>query len=319
MRNMGFWKKLKKPFWCLAPMDDVTDAPFRRMIARYGKPDVMYTAFVSCDGLCSPGYERLKNILMFDDSERPIVAQIFGKNPETFQRASQMIAGMGFDGIDINMGCPQKVICDQGAGAELINDPVLAKELILAATEGAGGLPVSVKTRIGYNQAGLEKWIPILLSTSIAALAVHGRTKKDMSKVPANWEAIGKVAEMARGSGILVIGNGDAVSLQDGREKAANYGVDGVMFGRAVFGNPWLFNEAVDHALVPLPVKLNALVEHCRLFEHLLGGDKRFAIMRKHFGAYLKNCENTKGLKMALMECENAEQVEKVVKEFTIS
>src|SRR5476649_391186 len=167
MTNLGFWKDLKKPILCLAPMADVTDCAFRQIIAKYGKPDVFFTEFVSADGLCSPGRDKLLVDFIYGENERPIVAQIFGANAENIKKAASLCKELGFDGIDINMGCPDKSIEKQCAGAGMIKDPKLAKEIIRAAIEGAGGLPVSVKTRIGYNKNEIDTWIRGLLQENI--------------------------------------------------------------------------------------------------------------------------------------------------------
>lgn len=237
----SFWENLPRPFFCLAPLADVTDAVFRRIIAKYGKPDVMWTEFVSADGLCSPGREVLLRDLMYTESERPIVAQIFGSKPDNFYTVAKLIKKLGFDGIDINMGCPDRTVEKQGGGAAMIKSPGLAQEVISAAKEGAPGLSISVKTRVGFNRVELETWIPKLLETKLAAITVHARTRKEMSNVPAQWGYVKEVVAMAKRSGTLIIGNGDVKDLADAKIKADETGADGVMLGRAVFGNPWLF------------------------------------------------------------------------------
>ena len=198
----NFWKQLKRPFFALAPMDDVTDYPFRTMLARHGKPDVMWTEFVSADGLMHPdGLKALLPKLEYDgEQERPIVAQLFSASPEKIRQAAYLIADLGFDGVDINMGCPDRAVNKQGSGAALIKDPTLAKEILIAAKEGVAShhrpIPVSVKTRIGWNQDELETWLPELLSTNPAAITVHARTRKEMSLVPARWDRIACAVEI---------------------------------------------------------------------------------------------------------------------------
>src|SRR3989338_3729618 len=194
--NHGFWAELQKPIFALAPMADVTDAAFRRIIAKYGKPDVMWTEFVSVDGLCSIGREKLLPDFWFSEGERPIVAQIFGSDPEHFYKAAQLIQELGFDGIDINMGCPDRGINKQGAGVEHLKNPKLAQKVILETMRGAGKLPVSVKTRIGYNSIQISDWLPYLLETEPAALTLHLRTRKEMSDVPAHWEIMPRIVEI---------------------------------------------------------------------------------------------------------------------------
>jgi nifR3 family TIM-barrel protein len=325
-----FWKRLKeeKPqgILVLAPMADVTDAAFRRIIAKYGKPDVLWTEFVSADGLARAPEEGRKKLLldlMYSEEERPIVAQFFTSKPEYMREAARLARELGFDGVDINMGCPDKGVEKQGAGAALIKSPKLARELIRAAKEGAQGLPVSVKTRVGFNQVELETWLPELLAEEPAVITLHARTRKEMSKVPARWEFVKRAVEMRDelGKSTLIFGNGDVVDTDDARRKCAETGADGVMLGRAIFGTPWLFSSLRGHWNEP-GVRLPILVEHTKLFEELLGEVKSFALMKKHFKSYLKGLDTSPGsasiheLKDKLMGCESASEVEEVVKSF---
>src|SRR3989338_6691609 len=213
----GFWKKLKKPIFALAPMSNVTDAAFLRIITKYGKADIMWTEFVSCDGLASKGRDKLLVDFMFTKAERPIVAQIFGSKPENFYKTALLLRELGFDGIDINMGCPDKNVEKQGAGAKLMKNPELAREIIRAAKRGAGALPVSVKTRIGYNKNELAAWLPALLETEPAAIIIHCRTRQEMSLVPARWEHIAEAVALRdkAGSSTLILGNGDVANLDE--------------------------------------------------------------------------------------------------------
>ena len=296
-------------------MADVTDAAFRRIITKYGKPDVFWTEFVSADGLCSEGgREALMIDLQYTEAERPIVAQIFGSKPENIKQAAALIQELGFDGIDINMGCPDKTIEKQGAGAAHIKNPALAREIIRAAKEGAPNLPVSVKTREGYNKNEIETWIPELLKEDIAALIIHARTRKEMSKVLARWEDVKRVVEIVRASGkdTLVIGNGDVIDTDDGLKKAKESGADGVMIGRGIFGNPWLFSGHVP----TIEEKLKVMVEHTKLFEELLGKQKNFAIMKKHYKAYVNGWDGAKELRMKLMDAANATEVEAIINNY---
>lgn len=316
--NLGFWTNLKKPIMALAPMAQVTDSAFRQIICKYGKPDVCFTEFVSTDGLCSIGRENLLIDLVFNEIERPIVAQIWGSKPENFYKTADLLTKLGFDGIDINMGCPEKNIQKQGGCAALIINPNLAKEIILATKEGAKDLPISVKTRTGYNQNVIEKWISALLETEPAAITVHGRTKKEMSNVPADWEAIGIAAKIVHDSNkkTLIMGNGDVKSLEEAREKALKYGTDGVMIGRGVFGNPWFFNREIKKFEISLAEILGVMLEHCQLFKQLYAEKKPFLLMRKHFGSYVSGFEGAKALRMRLMEKMCYEEVEKEVREY---
>ncbi len=313
MKN--FWKKLKKPIFCLAPMADVTDCAFRQIIAKYGKPDVFWTEFVSADGLAhTAAREKLLIDLKFSENERPIVAQIFGSNVENIRSASALCKELGFDGIDINMGCPDKSIEKQRAGAAMIKDPKLAKKIIQAVKEGGGGLPVSVKTRLGYNKVD-EEWIKFLLGEDLAALTVHLRTRKEMSNVPAHWDLMQRVVEIRDevNKETLILGNGDVEDTNNARRKCKDSGCDGAMLGRAIFGNPWLFSAYVPS----LQEKLEVMIEHTKLFEKILGKHKNFAIMKKHYKAYVNGFDGAKELRVKLMEAENADQVEAITNDFS--
>ena len=252
--------------------------------------------------------------LAYTESERPIVAQFFTSKPEMMEKAAALARELGFDGVDINMGCPDRSIEKQGAGAALIKNPSQAKEVIAAAKQGAGNLPVSVKTRIGYNRNELEIWIPKLLETDIAALTIHARTRKEMSLVPAQWENVARTVTIRNEMKLdtRIIGNGDALSIEDARKKVEESGADGVMLGRAIFGNPWLFAEKVP----TLKEKLRVMVEHTKLFEELLGDHKSFAVMKKHYKAYVNGFDGAKELRMELMEAKDASEVEARVERF---
>lgn len=321
----GFWKQLDKPFFILAPMANVTDAAFRRTIAGKGKPSVFYTEFVSADGLDSSGRDRLLPDLQYSEGERPIVAQIFSSNPEKIERAAALVRELGFDGVDINMGCPDKSVMKQGAGAALAKDYALAQRLVLAAKRGARDIPVSVKVRLGDTTNQIEDWIPALLETEPAAIIVHGRTRKEMSKVPARWNDIARVVEIRdewsdergieQGERTLIVGNGDVLSMADARKKAGESGVDGVMLGRAIFGNPWLFDEFVERESLPEVERLQVMLEHAELFDELLGKEKPFHIMRKHFGSYVSGFRGAKELREKLMLTESVDDVRQLVSE----
>ncbi|HVT74929.1 MAG TPA: tRNA-dihydrouridine synthase [Candidatus Paceibacterota bacterium] len=312
MKN--FWNDIKKPFFVLAPMADVTDCAFRRIIAKYGHPDVFWTEFVSADGLASPGRSALLKDLEFTEAERPIVAQIFTSKPETMRAAAALCQELGFDGIDINMGCPDRSIEKQGAGAAMIKNPAAARAVIRAAKEGAPNLPISVKTRIGYNKNEIATWIPEILAEKPAALTIHCRTRKEMSLVPARWEHVREVTALRDriSPETLIIGNGDVRDMADARAKAKEFGADGVMLGRAIFGNPWLFSGKTP----TLEEKLSVMVEHTKLFEELLGGVKSFAVMKKHYKAYVNGFDGAKEFRMELMECDTAGEVAAKVEVF---
>lgn len=305
----------------LAPMADVTDPAFRRLIAKYGKPDVMWTEFISADGLFMGGYDALIKDLAFSDGEHPIIAQFFTSKPDMIKRAAALALSLGFDGVDINMGCPDRSVEKQGAGAALIKNPSLAIELIHAAKEGATSgtksIPVSVKTRLGYSKNELDTWLPALLSAKPALVTLHARTRKEMSKVPAHWDEITRAVRIRNehGSKTLICGNGDALTLSEADAKVAETGADGIMIGKGIFGNPWLFNRDVRKEDLDTATILRVMVEHTKFFEELLP-HKNFAIMKKHYKAYVHGFDGAKELRMKLMETKTAAEVQKLTEDF---
>lgn len=309
---LGFWGQLKKPIFVLAPLANVTDAVFRAHIVKHSKPAVIWTEFVAADGLCHPkGREALMRDLKYSEAERPIVAQIFTAYPENMYETAKLVKELGFDGLDINMGCPVKNIGKQGAGAVCIKNPELAQTIVRAALEGvrADGkepIPVSVKTRIGFNEDELETWLPALLEVKPAVITLHLRTKKEMSKVPAHWERMARAVEIARGSGTLILGNGDVRDMVDAEQKVAETGADGVMFGRAIFGNPWLFDRGKQ---VTVRERIESAVAHTKLFEETWGSTKSFELMKKHYQAYINHFPLAKELRIELMNCHEASEV----------
>jgi nifR3 family TIM-barrel protein len=314
--RLGFWEKLKKPVMVLAPMADVTDYAFREIIASCGKPDVFYTEFVSADGLCSEkGRAKLLIDLKFSRREKPIVAQIFTSKPDHARRAAELCAELGFQGIDINMGCPDRKVEKQGAGAALIKTPRIASEVIRATQRGAGKLPVSVKTRVGYARPELEKWLPYIFECEPAAVVIHARTRNEMSKVPARWSHIREAVELRDKyfSGVrpLIIGNGDLADSADAKAKAKEYGADGAMLGRAIFGNPWLFSNKK----VSRKERFRVLIKHVELFEKTFKGHKGFDVMKKHFKAYVAGFEGAAEVRAELMRTASAKGVKAVLKE----
>lgn len=347
MEVKNFWQELNKPFFVVAPMADVTDAAFRRLLAKYGKPDVMWTEFVSADGLAlapEEGRKKLLADLIYSEPERPIVAQLFSSNEEHMEAAARLCAELGYDGIDINMGCPDRSIEKQGCGSAMIKNPAVAKKIIQAAKRGAPNLPVSVKTRAGYLEDEIDTWIPALLEEKPAVLTLHARTRKELSKVPAQWERVARAVALRNklAPETLVIGNGDVLSLSDAKVKVADSGADGAMVGRALFGNPWFFNETKElpHQLHALPThgvdrekiisadtsrtdveyitiaeRLAVLVEHSKLFVELLP-HKSFNVMKKHYKAYVNGFPKAAQLRAELMEQSTPEGVEAVVHAF---
>jgi len=262
--------------------------------------------------------------LKYTEKERPIVAQVFGSKPENFYQTAKIIKKLGFDGVDINMGCPHKPIEKQGAGSALIKNSKLAQEIILATKKGAragttagqaGNMPVSVKTRLGYNKIE-TKWIKAILETKPDVISIHWRTRKEMSKVGAHWEEAKKVIKLRDkySPQTLIIGNGDVENLAQAHELVKKYKVDGIMVGRAVIGNPWFFNPVMQE--VDLKTRLKVMLEHAKFFEKLYKNKRNFLIMRKHMNAYIKGFDNIKPLRIELMKTKNAKEVEKIVNKF---
>ncbi|MCR4323122.1 MAG: tRNA-dihydrouridine synthase [Candidatus Azambacteria bacterium] len=305
----NFWQALPRPFFALAPMANITDAAFRRVLTRISKPDVSWTEFVSADGLQSSGREKLLVDFLYSEEERPIIAQLFSGKPENMERSAALCAELGFDGIDINMGCPDRTIEKQSAGAALIKNPTLALELIAAAKEGAPMLPVSVKTRTGYSTHTTEEWIALLLSAQPAAITIHARTRKEMSKVSARWEEITKAVALAKNSEVLIIGNGDVKTIAEGRARVEETGCDGVMIGRGAIGNPWVFAEHEPD----IQERFTVMREHVQLFRELLGEHKNFAEIRKHIAAYVKGLPGASELRAQLMSAGSLDEIEGII------
>ena len=315
-QNMNFWKQLPKPFFILAPMADVTDMAFRQIVVSCGKPDVMFTEFVSCDGLCSEiGKPKLLPHLKFSDNERPIIAQFFGSKPENFYRCAQLAVELGFDGIDINMGCPVSKVLKQGSCASLILNPELAKNIVEETKRGADSLPVSVKTRIGYHSIITEEWISHLIEAEPAAIIIHGRTMREMSKIPAHWDEIGKAAVLCHAAGISIIGNGDVMSYPEGIQKTEQYGLDGIMIGRGIFSNPWFFDPKVDPKSKSPQERVALLRRHVVLFEDLWSesAGRRIDTMKKFFKVYVSEFDGAKELRAALMAARDRATVEQTL------
>ena len=342
---MSFWQKLNKPFFVMAPLKDVTDVAFRQLVAKRGAPDVFWTEFVSADGLyhtrpvrdrvsetsgpafasVSNGTRKMKKMtdadlptgkagnplmrdLQFTEEQRPIVAQIFSSKPKMIEYATKLAAELGFDGVDINMGCPDRTVEKQGAGAAMIKTPKLAREVIRVAKE-ASALPVSVKTRIGYSTESLDEWLTTLLEANPVAITLHLRTRKDLSLVSADWEQMKKAVEIRNrvNPDVLLIGNGDVRDLADARAKASESGCDGVMLGRAMFGNPWVFAGRKSED-TPLALKLAALIELANNFEKI-SPPKNFSILKKHIKAFVTGFNGAVELRALLMQAENAAEL----------
>ena len=302
---VNFWDKLDKNFSVLAPMEDVTDTVFRQVIIRAGKPDVMFTEFTNCDGLCSKGRDQIIHRLQFSKEERPIVAQIWGANPKNYEETARLCVQMGFDGIDINMGCPEKNVVKIGACASLIDNEELASQIIEATIVGAEGkIPVSVKTRIGYSKIETERWITFLLTQNIQALTIHGRTAKEMSLVPNHWEEIKKACELKQkiNPNIKIIINGDIVDSNDGVKLRMDNNADGYMIGRGVFKNPWCFDNKIKIDDVTKTTRLELMQFHLKLWDETWGETKHYPKLKKYFKIYCQSFDGASELRNELME-----------------
>ena len=305
-----FWHELPRPFFCMAPMEDVTDSAFRALVAgQEKKPDVFYTEFTSADGLVlapEEGRQTIMQKLAFSAGERPIVAQFFTSNPAHLERVAALAAELGFDGIDINMGCPDKKVEKQGCGAALIKNPSLARELIRAAKRGAPRLPVSLKTRIGYAQDELDAWLTELLAEDPAAIAIHARTRKDMSAVPSRWDTIARAVAIRNsiGSGTLIIGNGDVQTVEEGRARAKETACDGIMIGRAAIANPWIWSGYEPSKAE----RIDMLLRHARLAEDHFGPSASGGV-RKHLAKFATGFAGAKELRIKMGAARSAQEL----------
>ncbi len=350
-------------------MDGVTDAPCRTMHGLYGRPDVVLTEFTNVEGLWR-GSDRIFRDFLYTPAERPVVAQIFGCRPEYFYRAAHVVCELGFDGVDINMGCPARTVANKGGGAALIRMPETAKAIIRATMQGvrdwANGqtledlemdperikrirqmneertliwgdppvterrlLPVSVKTRLGYDSIVITDWVQELLELEPAVISLHGRTLVQHYKGEANWDAIAAAAEIVRKTDTLILGNGDIHSLYEAAQRIRTTGVHGVLIGRASFGNPWLFqnrpllkqllHDGINPSREDLPdvmptreERLLMALEHARVHAKLKGED-HFVELRKHMGWYLGHFPGAKQVRNALVRINSLADVERII------
>jgi len=350
----GFWEKLNKPFVGLSPMDGITDAPFRYITAKYGSPDVIFTEFVAVEALIR-GVERAFADLSFHEIERPVVAQLYGNDPKLFYACAQVVAELGFDGVDINMGCPAKSVQQRGAGAGLIRTPEIAKEIIEQVKKGLQDwvengitykkwpeeakpvkvqrllknlhsiqvgqrnmLPISVKTRLGYDRPIVEEWIGFLIDQELAAITVHGRTLREAYRGNANWSEIAKVVSIAAKLGNsrpVIIGNGDVHDIEGAMARIAETGVDGVLIGRSSIGNPWVFSKT---GKPDLEIQKQIMIEHAKV--HYAAKDpKAFVQMRRILAEYIKGVEGASAFRSQLVRVQSPEDVEKILKNLDIS
>lgn len=359
--SSSFWLRLPRPLIGLSPMDGVTDAAFRLIAARHGRPDVMMTEFTHVEGICR-GIPAVLRHLEYDPVERPVVAQVFGSEPAAFYKAAHVVGALGFDGLDINMGCPDKAVAAHGCGAALIQTPERAQAIILAAQAGvrdwAEGrdlasvgladetvdavrrmamgigatdrarrlIPVSVKTRLGYDRVVIDSWIHVLLETEPAAVTIHGRTLEQRYRGEADWDAIARAVELGRHNRTLVIGNGDLRSPADVVRRVRQTGVNGVLIGRAALGNPWIFRATDEIRAACLDSESHAPVapvvdarerwavarEHAAAFDRVRGR-VAFAVMRKHLGWYVRGNEDRPGLRARLMQVHDLAELDAVL------
>jgi len=335
---------LKYPVLGLSPMDGVTDSAYRFITKKFGKPDLIFTEFTNVIGLSMAGHHVLKDF-HYDKSQKPIVAQIYGKNPEYFYHAAKIACELDFDAVDINMGCPAKNVASSGSGAALIKTPELAKEIIAATKEGVKHwaengeltglptktknaikklereigveiterkeIPVSVKTRIGFSEPITEQWISTVASMNPAWISVHGRTLKQMYTGEADWLEIKKAVEI---TDIPVLANGDVKTYDDFKKILEVTGAFGALIGRGSYGNPWIF-QGKNIEDVPLKEKFNVLIEHTKRFVELNPDPKAFVQMRKHFGWYVKGFDGAKEAREKLMRANSITDVELILQE----
>lgn len=313
----NFWRELPRPFFILAPMEEVTDVVFRHVVSEAARPDVFFTEFTNSDSYCHPeGINSVRGRLTFTEDEQPIVAHIWGDKPEYFRQMSIGMAELGFKGLDINMGCPVPNVAQHGKGSGLIRRPEVAAELIQAAK--AGGLPVSVKTRLGFTEVDEWKvWLKHILEQDIANLSIHLRTRDEMSKVPAHWELIPeikKLRDQVAPDTLLTI-NGDIPDRQKGLELAEKYGIDGVMIGRGIFHNPFAFEtEKKDHSSEEL---LDLLRLHMDLHDQYSHLELRpFTALHRFFKIYVKGFQGASALRNQLMNTRSTDEVRELLDAF---
>ncbi len=364
---MSFWAKLPQPILGLAPMDGVTDATFRRVVASQGRPDITFTEFTNVSEICR-GPDHLLSSLIYSEAERPIVAQLYGKDPDQFYCAAQVVCELGFDGLDINMGCPSKNVAASGSGAALIKTPDLAHDIMRAARQGLADwatgqaletqgfkpariefiqtlnrsrtgvptvprrlLPLSIKTRLGFDCVVVERWVDHLLEAAPAAITLHGRTLQQMYRGAADWAAIAEAAKLVRGTDTLILGNGDLNSLVAAVRRIAETHVHGVLVGRGTLGAPWFFRqkelarqafrEQADlsplgttawEPKISLNQRMHVMLDHARQYE-AIAGLAGFRSIRKHLGWYCAGFPHAAAMRGRMFRVTNPQEVECVV------
>lgn len=309
-----FWHDLPRPFFVLAPMEAVTDVVFRHVVTKAARPDVYFTEFTNATGWFRAGDKAIGGRLVKTDDEAPIVAQLWGSDPVAMSAMSRRCAELGYDGIDINMGCPDQSAIKGGGGADMIRNPERAAAIIIAAKES--GLPVSVKTRLGYTYVDeWKEWLRFVLEQDVAVLTIHLRTKKEMSKVPAHFELIPDIVALrdeVSPETLLVI-NGDVRDRAHGLEFFEQYGVDGVMIGRGIFTNPYAFS---DRAEKPTHEELLSLLhEQLNLFDvYQPQMGRPFETLKRFFKIYIRDFDGASDLRDRLMHTKSTDEVRAILR-----
>lgn len=309
----NFWDNLKKPIIGLAPMDGVTDFPMREIQCDIAKPDIIYTEFISAEGFIR-NQSAFQKKLYFTKNQKPIVVQIFGYTPQAFYETILQISKLGFDGIDINMGCPAKSVLQKGGGGNLINNFQLSKQIIEKSLEALKNtnIPLSIKTRIGIDKKSTLKWFTFLSDFPLSEITIHGRRLKDGHGGEVNWEELNVGSQIIKEKNIICLGNGGIKSIKDAEQKCQLYGLGGVLIGKAAFGNPWVFKK--DYAVLKEDI-LSVIENHAKVSEEFYGIDK-FNIVRKHFGWYPKGFSNCIKLKTELLKTNNYLEVKSILDKF---
>lgn len=317
--GMDVYKGVAKPIIALSPMEDVTDSVFRKVVASLGKPSLMYTEFVNVEGLNSVGRDKVMHRLRYSESEHPIIAQLWGTSPKNFLKSSKMVYDMHFDGVDINMGCSVNKVVKGCAGSALIAaDRKLVQDIIDSVKRGCNGLPVSVKTRLGFSTVDMD-WISFLLEQNLSALTIHMRTAKGPDSIHANWEYMPDIVSLRDkiSPNTLIFGNGDIKSLREAKGKIDKYNIDGVLIGRAAISNPWFFTP-LTYSEIPVNEKVKVFKRHLKLFDKVWGNEKDFNTLKKFFRTYINDFEGANELRSELMKCKSTKEVLEILKNYSL-
>lgn len=308
----NYLNKIPRPFLSLAPMEDVTDTVFRRVIAKHAPFDLYFTEFVNVDGLQSPGRPAVGRRLRFEPTEQPLIAQIWGKNPKNFYKTAQELVEMGFVGVDINMGCPVKAVVKSGCGGGTIAFPEHAKAVIQAVKDGVdGAIPVSVKTRIGIK-AYQPEWLQTVLEQDINMLTIHLRTVKEMSLVPAHWELMDEIVSLRNSIAphTAIVANGDIDNRQHAEELIKRHNLDGAMIGRGIFHDPFAARKNSKWVELDPSHKLGLYAEHVKLFRDTWAGELLpIAPLNKFCKTYVNGFAGAKELREQLMHCKSVDEL----------